>query len=52
MSMKQGVKYDSPQSAADIPAFIQFHKLNVDELLLPLGEYSASQRDSYLGMLY
>jgi len=39
MSMKQGVKYDSPQSAADIPAFIQFHRLNVDELLLPIEEY-------------
>ena len=30
---KQGIKYDSPDSARDIPGFIEFHKLNVDEML-------------------
>ncbi|KLO15227.1 hypothetical protein SCHPADRAFT_871290 [Schizopora paradoxa] len=47
MSIKQGIKYDSPQSAADIPAFIQFHRLNVDELLLPLGEYKTFNQFFY-----
>ncbi|KAH9001127.1 hypothetical protein EDB92DRAFT_1812023 [Lactarius akahatsu] len=28
LSVKQGIKYDSPESARDIPAFIQFYKLN------------------------
>ena len=32
---KQGIKYDSPDSAGDIPGFIEFHKLNVDEMLHP-----------------
>lgn len=40
LSVKQGIKYDSPESANDIPAFIQFHKLNVDELLDPLDSFS------------
>lgn len=30
MSIKQGIKYDSLESAAEIPAFLTFHKLNVD----------------------
>lgn len=41
MSIKQGVKYDDPASARDIPAFIDFHKLNVDEILEPLDSFSA-----------
>lgn len=40
MSIKQGMKYDSPESVRDIPAFIQFHNLKIEELLLPLSEYS------------
>ncbi len=40
MSIKQGVKYDDPVSARDIPAFIEFHKLNVDEILGPLDSFS------------
>jgi phosphatidylserine decarboxylase len=38
--MKQGIKYDSPESAADIPGFIEFHNLNVDEILDPLDSFS------------
>jgi hypothetical protein len=41
MSVKQGVKYDDPASAADIPAFIEFHNLKVDDILDPLDSFSA-----------
>ena len=40
LSIKQGLKYDSPESARDIPAFIQFHNLNMDEILDPLPSFS------------
>jgi phosphatidylserine decarboxylase len=40
LSIKQGIKYDSPESAADIPGFIVFHKLNMDEILDPLESFS------------
>ncbi|KAG6909544.1 hypothetical protein DXG01_016937 [Tephrocybe rancida] len=40
LSIKQGVKYDAPQSAADIPAFIEFHGLNMGEILDPLESFS------------
>ncbi|KAI9439535.1 hypothetical protein H4582DRAFT_2097737 [Lactarius indigo] len=36
LSVKQGTKYDSPESVSNIPAFNQFHKFNVDEILEPL----------------
>ncbi|KAI0628504.1 phosphatidylserine decarboxylase-domain-containing protein [Trametes polyzona] len=39
LSIKQGIKYDSPESARDIPAFIAFHRLNVDEILEPLEKF-------------
>ena len=39
LSIKQGVKYDSPESALDIPAFIQFHNLPVEEILDPLDSF-------------
>ncbi|KAI0635493.1 phosphatidylserine decarboxylase-domain-containing protein [Trametes polyzona] len=39
LSIKQGIKYDSPESARDIPAFIAFHRLNVDEILEPLENF-------------
>ncbi|KIS69468.1 uncharacterized protein UMAG_02799 [Mycosarcoma maydis] len=32
MSIKQGVKFDSPASAREIPTFIAFHHLNTDEI--------------------
>ncbi len=40
MSIKQGVKYDNPESAKDIPAFIQFHNLNTAEILDPVDSFS------------
>lgn len=41
MSIKQGIKYDSPESAREIPAFIEFHNLKKDEILDPLDSFSA-----------
>lgn len=38
-SIKQGIKYDNPTSANGIPAFIRFHKLNLDEVLEPLENF-------------
>jgi phosphatidylserine decarboxylase len=40
MSIKQGQKYDSPESVRDILPFIEFHKLNTDELLQPVDSFS------------
>jgi len=44
LSVKQGVKYDDPQSAQDIPAFIEFHKLDKTEILDPLESFSSLPR--------
>ena len=40
LSIKQGLKYDAPESARDIPAFIAFHNLNIDEVRDPLDSFS------------
>lgn len=42
MSIKQGLKFDSPESAREIPAFIEFHKLNIAEIRDPLTSFSTS----------
>jgi len=39
MSIKQGIKYDAPESAKDIPAFIEFHNLDTDEILDPINSF-------------
>jgi phosphatidylserine decarboxylase len=39
LSIKQGIKYDDPESAKDIPAFIEFHQLKEDEILDPLDSF-------------
>jgi phosphatidylserine decarboxylase len=39
MSIKQGKKYDSLASAKEIPGFIAFHNLNVDEIRDPLDSF-------------
>lgn len=39
MSIKEGIKFDDPESAKGIPAFIEFHNLNVDEILEPLDSF-------------
>lgn len=41
LSIKQGMKYDSPESTRNIQAFIDFHNLNVDEFLDPLDSFGA-----------
>lgn len=48
MSIKQGIKYDSPESARDIPTFIEFHKLNVDEILDPVDSFSTLSLSTFL----
>jgi hypothetical protein len=47
LSIKQGIKYDSPESAREIPTFIEFYKLNVAEILNPLSSFSRSRCDSH-----
>jgi len=39
LSVKQGLKYDSPASAIDIPSFIAFHGLDVNEILDPIDSF-------------
>jgi len=39
LSIKQGRKYDDPASKAEIPKFIQFHNLDLSEVLLPLDQF-------------
>ncbi|KAG2141147.1 phosphatidylserine decarboxylase-domain-containing protein [Suillus bovinus] len=39
LSIKQGAKYDSPESARDIPGFIEFHGLQVNEILEPISSF-------------
>jgi hypothetical protein len=40
LSNKQGRKSDDPESAGDIPTFIEFHRLDVDEILDPIESFS------------
>ncbi|KAG6359514.1 hypothetical protein INS49_013035 [Diaporthe citri] len=39
LSIKQGKKYDDPESKAEIEGFIEFHKLDMSEVLLPLEQF-------------
>lgn len=39
MSIKQGIKFDSPQSVREIPQFIAFHSLNIEEIRDPLDSF-------------
>lgn len=39
MSIKQGKKYDDPASASQIRDFINFHMLDMSEVLLPVDEF-------------
>ncbi|TFK49776.1 hypothetical protein OE88DRAFT_1662429 [Heliocybe sulcata] len=47
LSIKQGVKYDSPESARDIPSFVEFHKLNVNEILEPINSFKTFNQFFY-----
>lgn len=37
--MKQGRKYDDPASTAQIPGFVNFHQLDMTEVLLPIQAF-------------
>jgi len=39
MSVKEGIKFNSPESAKGIRAFVEFHNLKVDEILEPLDSF-------------
>lgn len=39
MSVKQGKKYDDPASKEEIQGFINFHKLDMSEVLLSIDQY-------------
>ncbi|KAF2172452.1 hypothetical protein M409DRAFT_63134 [Zasmidium cellare ATCC 36951] len=39
LSLKQGRKFDDPASASQIPGFINFHQLDMDEVLLPTDKF-------------
>jgi len=39
LSIKQGIKFDDPESARDIIPFVGFHRLDVDEILDPIGSF-------------
>ncbi|KXT03561.1 hypothetical protein AC578_9977 [Pseudocercospora eumusae] len=39
MSFKQGRKFDDPASASQIPGFINFHQLDMSEVLLPTDKF-------------
>ncbi|KAI3391382.1 hypothetical protein diail_7468 [Diaporthe ilicicola] len=39
LSIKQGKKYDDPASKAEIEGFVEFHKLDMSEVLLSLEEF-------------
>lgn len=41
LSIKQGKKYDDPASKAEIQGFIQFHNLDMSEVLLPVSDFKS-----------
>ena len=42
MSIKQGVKFNSAESIAEIPRFIAFHQLDMKEVLDPIESFRMS----------
>ena len=47
LSMKQGRKYDDPGSASQIPGFINFHRLDMSEVLLPTEAFKTFNQFFY-----
>jgi phosphatidylserine decarboxylase len=41
LSIKQGRKFDDPASAAQIEGFIQFHRLDMSEVLMPMDQFKS-----------
>lgn len=39
MSVKQGIKFDSPASVREIQPFINFHNLDMSEVLEPVSSF-------------
>ncbi|KAI1344718.1 phosphatidylserine decarboxylase-domain-containing protein [Xylariaceae sp. FL0016] len=39
LSIKQGKKFDDPASKSEIESFIEFHRLDMSEVLLPVEEF-------------
>jgi len=54
LSIKQGQKFDSPESAREILPFIAFHQLNIDEIRDPLESFKTFNEFFYrkLNMQY
>lgn len=42
MTMKQGAKFDAPESVAEIPRFIAYHRLDMKEVLDPIESFRKS----------
>ena len=47
MSFKQGKKYDDPASASQIPGFINFHQLDMNEVLLKTEDFKTFNQFFY-----
>ncbi|KAK5170232.1 phosphatidylserine decarboxylase [Saxophila tyrrhenica] len=47
MSVKQGKKYDDPASASQIAGFINFHQLDMSEVLLPTESFKTFNQFFY-----
>ncbi|KAG7089009.1 hypothetical protein E1B28_010722 [Marasmius oreades] len=47
LSIKQGIKYDSPESVKGIPGFIAFHGLNMEEVLEPIESFKTFNQFFY-----
>ena len=47
LSIKQGKKYDNPASARDIQSFVNFHQLDLSEVLLPIEEFKTFNQFFY-----
>ena len=47
MSFKQGRKYDDPASASQIPGFINFHQLDMSEVLLKTEDFKTFNQFFY-----
>ncbi|KJX98627.1 phosphatidylserine decarboxylase like protein [Zymoseptoria brevis] len=47
LSFKQGRKYDDPSSASQIPGFINFHQLDMNEVRLPLNQFKTFNQFFY-----
>ncbi|KAL9006837.1 MAG: hypothetical protein Q9188_000448 [Gyalolechia gomerana] len=41
LSLKQGKKYDDPSSARDIQSFVDFHQLDMSEVLRPMDQFKS-----------